>query len=271
MAYEVARRVRNGRLAEGATSVGRKIGFTNREMWRVYGVSEPIWAHVYDATVVRLSNSRGRCCLGRFTDPRIEPEIVVHFQSAPPTSEDPAEILECIDWIAHGLEIVHSPFPGWTFQAADAIAADGFHGTLLVGEPQYLDQLDPDLLPRLEQFVIALLCDGEVRDRGRGSNVLGSPLSAVVHLIAAIANQPGTAPLQAGELVTTGSLTAAQVARQAGGRVVTEEPAPVRLEAFGRDVVPRVGFAFQHRRRRRLRILGDGEVVDRHDLADELQ
>ena len=42
-----------------------------------------------------------------------------------------------------------------------------------------------------------------MRDRERGSNVLGSPLVAV------LAKQPWAKALHAGELVTTGTLTAA--------------------------------------------------------------
>src|SRR5262249_51644911 len=46
-----------------------------------------------------------------------------------------------------------------------------------------------------------------VRDRGRGSNALGSPLVAAVHLMSLLAKQPWAKALQAGELVTTRSLT----------------------------------------------------------------
>jgi 2-oxo-3-hexenedioate decarboxylase len=208
-AYEVARLIHEARLREGALSVGRKIGFTNRDMWREYGVYESIWAFVYDTTVVHLSASRGTCGLGRFAEPRIEPEIVLHFRSAPPVTDDPAELLACIDWIAHGIEIVQSHFPGWTFRAADTVADWALHGTLLVGEPQSVERIGPDLVSRLERFMISLSCDGDVRDTGRGCNVLGSPLSAVAHLISVLAKQPQAKPLQAGELVTTGTLTRA--------------------------------------------------------------
>jgi hypothetical protein len=36
-AYEVARLVHEERIREGASRVGRKIGFTNRDMWHAYG------------------------------------------------------------------------------------------------------------------------------------------------------------------------------------------------------------------------------------------
>jgi 2-keto-4-pentenoate hydratase len=134
---------------------------------------------------------------------------------------DPAELLACIDWIAHGFEIVQSHFPGWKFRAADTIADGALHGTLCVGEPQEVRRLGASLMSDLERFAIALSCDGNVRERGKGSNVLGSPLTAVAHLIAVLAKQSRTKPLQAGELVTTGTLTTA-LAIHAGETWTTE-------------------------------------------------
>jgi 2-oxo-3-hexenedioate decarboxylase len=46
-------------------------------------------------------------------------------------------------------------------------------------------------------------------DRGRGSNVLDGPLSAVRHLVERLAHDPDNAPLAAGEIVSTGTLTRA--------------------------------------------------------------
>jgi 2-oxo-3-hexenedioate decarboxylase len=54
-----------------------------------------------------------------------------------------------------------------------------------------------------------LSCDGDVREQGKGSNALGSPLRAVGHLISVLAKQPHASALQSGEMVTTGTLTAA--------------------------------------------------------------
>jgi len=50
-AYEVAQLVHRARLKEGARALGRKIGFTNPDMWSTFGVREPIWAYIYDTTV----------------------------------------------------------------------------------------------------------------------------------------------------------------------------------------------------------------------------
>src|SRR5678816_2113282 len=51
-AYEVAAAMVEMRRARGEKPVGRKIGFTNRNIWAEYGATSPIWAHVYDSTLV---------------------------------------------------------------------------------------------------------------------------------------------------------------------------------------------------------------------------
>jgi 2-oxo-3-hexenedioate decarboxylase len=210
-AYEVARLIHEARLREGARPLGRKIGFSNRDIWPVYGVFEPIWAFVYDTTVERLPGSRGTCALGRFIpEARIEPEIVLHFRTAPPLTDDPAALLACVDWVAHAFEVVQSHFPDWKFQPVDTVADSSLHGRLLIGEPRVAETLGDDLAGRLERFTIALACDGTVRDRGRGANALGSPLAAVAHLVSVLAAQHAPA-VQAGELITTGTLTQAPI------------------------------------------------------------
>jgi 2-oxo-3-hexenedioate decarboxylase len=102
---------------------------------------------------------------------------------------------------------VQSHFPGWRFGAPDAIADGSLHGALFVGEPRSVDALGANLITDLQHFEVALACDGTVRERGRGANVLGSPLTAAAHLIAVLARQG--MPLEADELVTTGTLTRA--------------------------------------------------------------
>lgn len=208
-AYAVAQLIHKMRISEGALPVGRKIGFTNPEMWSIYGVCEPIWGYIYDNTAVQLAGSMARCHIGQFSEPKIEPEIVVHFGATPPVNAGPNEVIASIDWIAHGIEIVQSHFPGWKFQAADTIADWGLHATLIVGEPLVVRGQGETLVTDIENFTVTLSCDGEVREQGKGSNALGSPLKAVEHLINVLAKQPQSPPLKSGEMVTTGTLTAA--------------------------------------------------------------
>lgn len=209
-AYSVARLIHEKKLRDGAVSVGRKIGFTNPAMWERYNVNEPIWAHIYDTTVVHLSANRKDISLNRFTEPKIEPEIVFHFRSAPPAHGGISEIIECIDWISHGFEIVQSHFPGWKFQAPDTVADSCLHGILLVGEPIGFKELGKDLISILENLSVYLFCNGSISEIGKGSNVLGNPLSAVAHLLEVLARQPDSQSIQAGEIVTTGTITTAR-------------------------------------------------------------
>lgn len=208
-AYNVAKLIHEQRLEEGWVPVGRKIGFTNSNMWPIYSVSEPVWAFMYDRTVAQLTDVQVECLIGKFSEPKIEPEIVLHFCSTPPIDATPKEVLECIDWIALGFEIVQSHFPGWKFHAADTIADRGLHAELFIGERLSVCQLGTGIIKDLESFEVALSCNSKLCELGRGSNVLGSPLLAVVHLISALSNQDLKMPIQAGEIVTTGTLTSA--------------------------------------------------------------
>jgi 2-keto-4-pentenoate hydratase len=97
-AYEVAHLIHEARLEEGNVSVGRKIGFTN-PLWDVYGMRDPIWAYVYDNTLVRLSSTNATCAIGGLSEPKIEPEVVVHFRSAPPIGDDLSASLDLICWL----------------------------------------------------------------------------------------------------------------------------------------------------------------------------
>lgn len=208
-AYAVAHVIHEARMTEGAKPVGRKIGFTNRGIWPTYNVYEPIWGYVYDSTVVQLEGVRTTCRLARFAEPKIEPEIVLHFAAAPSLGAGATEILRCVDWVAHGFEIVQSHYPGWKFAVADTIANSALHGTLIVGPPRPVAEVASDVVAALESFTLSLACNGKEREVGRGTNVLGSPLLAVAHLVSVLAKQPDYAPLKAGELVTTGTITAA--------------------------------------------------------------
>jgi 2-keto-4-pentenoate hydratase len=212
-AYAVAQLIHDDRVSTGAMPAGRKIGFTNSAMWDVYGVREPIWAYMYKHTVSYLALNAGNCSLAQFAEPMIEPEIAFHFSSAPPIGADVQALLGCIDWVANAFEIVHSHYPGWKFRPADAVANCALHGTLLLGEPVAIEQLVPDPVAVLESFSLELSCDGKMIEGGRGSNVLGNPLYALAHLIAVLSKQPKSLPIQAGEIVTTGTITTAKTVR----------------------------------------------------------
>jgi 2-oxo-3-hexenedioate decarboxylase len=208
-AYAVAGEIHRRRLNQGWRPVGRKIGFTNRTIWAEYGVYSPMWGYMYESTVTIASQARATLSIGHLLEPRIEPEIVLHFARPPAPDADEAEILACLDWIAHGFEIVQSVYPGWKFQAADTMAAFGLHGALVVG-PRVPVSTISDAMSRLRTFTIRLAKNGVEQATGGGANVLDTPLLACAFLLRTLTEFPGTEPLAAGEIVTTGTLTAAK-------------------------------------------------------------
>src|SRR3989454_3538067 len=205
-AYAIAWQVHARRLECGERPVGRKIGFTNRTIWAEYGVRAPTWSHVYDSTVLHAPEGDARVTIGHLLQPRVEHEIQLHFARTPPVTRDEAAILDCIDWVAHGFEIVQSLYH-WKFRRADAIAAFGLHGVLVVGRPVPVRDID-DCVAKLRNFTVTLQSDGKAEAKGGGANVLDSPLLAFAHLAETLGKQARFAPVQAGEIVTTGTLTA---------------------------------------------------------------
>ena len=209
--YAVAAEILMLRRARGEKTVGRKIGFTNRNIWAEYGATAPIWAHVYDRTVVVAERNRAAISLKGSARPRLEPEIA--FKLKAPLAAgvtDPVRILASIEWVAASFEIVDCHFADWKFRSADSAADFALHWRLILGAPQSIETLVlPALAAQLRDCRVTLSRNGEVRDRGVGANALGHPASALAHLAAVLARQPQFEPLAAGEIITTGTLTAA--------------------------------------------------------------
>jgi 2-oxo-3-hexenedioate decarboxylase len=131
-AYRVTPLLRAAFEARGEKITGRKIGFTNREMWKVYGVQSPIWGYATTHTTDELAHTKVMR-VKDFTEPRIEPEIMFGLKAAPLSGMREAALLDCIEWVSLDYEIVQSIFPGWKFTASDTVAANGVHGALVIG------------------------------------------------------------------------------------------------------------------------------------------
>ena len=201
-AYRIAHEITALREARGERRVGRKIGFTNRTIWPIYGVSGPMWGPVWDTTLHEIGD--GLHTLPPVPEPRLEPGIAFGLKSAPQAGMSEAELAGCIDWVSHGFELVFSPFPGWRFSGADCAAAFGLHGALYLGPRLPLTQSIIDQLPR---FRIALEGPGGQRLTGCGADVLDGPLRALGYFLDTLAADPGATPVGEGEIVTTGTLT----------------------------------------------------------------
>ena len=203
-AYEVLALITERRRNLGWRSVGRKIGFTNRTIWSRYGVDGPMWAPVWDRTVIRASGDTATLSLGSFVQPRIEPEVVFELSGPISPSADSSEVMQRVKWIAAGFEVVHCHFADWRFTLAEATADFGLHGALVIGTPLLVDDSNRTALAdTLATFEATLSCNGSFVDRGVGANVLGSPALALSDL----ARHHPNSPLTADEIVTTGTIT----------------------------------------------------------------
>ena len=210
-AYKVAGELVRLRRARGEKTVGRKIGFTNRNIWAEYGATAPIWAHVYDKTVQFAADHHASISLKGSVQPRLEPEIAFKLKAPLRAGVNhPALVLEAIEWLAPSFEIVDCHFAGWKFGQADAVADFSFHWRLVVGTPYEIRSAEiSDLVERLRDCNVTLSRNGTIADRGTGANALGHPAAALAFLADILMRQPQFEPLAAGEIITTGTLTAA--------------------------------------------------------------
>ncbi len=207
-AYQVSALLRTALEQRGEKIVGRKIGFTNREMWKVFGVQSPIWGYVTNRSTHELAH-KGVLQADSFIEPRIEPEIIFGLKTAPAPGMNEAALLDCIEWLSLGYEIVQSIFRDWKFAAADTVAANGVHGALLIGTRHAIAPRKSEWQQELASFGVELYCNGKLSQRGGGGLVLDSPLLALRHLVQLLANDLHNPPLQAGDIISTGTLTLA--------------------------------------------------------------
>jgi 2-keto-4-pentenoate hydratase len=197
------------RLVRGEQPVGMKIGFTNKNIWPLYNVSHPIWAPVYRETVIHTQTNDAEVWLQRVCEPRIEPEIVLGFKvGMVHRSNSMEDVFAALDWVAHGFEIVQSPFTNWKFTAAEAFAAQGLHSQLIIGSKINIASMTRNALAFnqwLAALRVTLRCNGQAVATGRGSDVLDSPLQALCHLLAELDKRNQALP--PGAIVSTGTLT----------------------------------------------------------------
>jgi 2-keto-4-pentenoate hydratase len=208
-AYQRALEVRALRMARGEVPRGYKIGFTNRSIWPRYNVFAPIWGTIYSSTL-SFCEGQGAMALQGICQPRIEPEAVFGLRATPPASPSLDALFDCIDWVAPGFEIVQSHQPGWKFAAADAIADGSLHARLLVGSKVPVRDIARNaqaLCATLAAATVRLSQDAAVVDSGAGAAVLDDPLHALLHFIRELRQCPGTADLQPGDVITTGTWT----------------------------------------------------------------
>jgi 2-keto-4-pentenoate hydratase len=210
IAYDVETKLRQAREATGHKSVGRKVGYANKAMWRLLKLETLVWGHMYDDTVHYAENNFAALSIPSPRSLKIEPEIVFGLKEPIAAAGlDAAGALTATDWLALGFEIIDCPYPEWKFQPSDFVASFGLHAALVIGEKQKVtSNLIPRLVEELPRFKVRMLKGGELIEEGSGKNSLKSPALCLAELGAAIARRFPEEPLSAGEIVSSGTLTA---------------------------------------------------------------
>jgi 2-oxo-3-hexenedioate decarboxylase len=212
MAYAVEAELVRRRRASGHTTVGWKVGYANKAAWRVLKLDTLAWAHMYDDTVRHAVDGHASLSTARMTSPKIEPEIVFKLASAiPDGTTDASAVLAHVEWLALGFEIIDCVYADWKFEPVDFVAAYGLHAGLVVGTPTPVggDGI-PGMVEALATFKVFLAKGDAVVAEGTGKNSLRSPALCLAELAAARTRQAGQAPLKAGDLISSGSLTESQ-------------------------------------------------------------
>jgi 2-oxo-3-hexenedioate decarboxylase len=213
--YDVAAEIVKLRRARGERTVGRKVGFTNRNIWVEYGATGPIWGPVYDRTLIYAAEGCATVPLTGSVRPRLEPEIAFMLKAPLPAGvDDPVRILERVEWVAPSFEIVDCHFADWRFAPADSVADFAFHWRLVVGAPFRLSGADfPAVASHVRDCTVTLCRNGTEMEHGVGANALGHPAIVLAHLADLLSRQTQFESLTAGEVITTGTLTSAMPIR----------------------------------------------------------
>lgn len=214
-AYAVEDMLRRWREAGGHKAAGRKVGYANKAMWRVLKLETLVWGHMYDDTVHYSESNSATLSLAHGRSLKVEPEIVFGLKKEVGQGMDAATALAAADWLAIGFEIIDCPYPEWKFQPSDFVASFGLHDALVVGERLPVKpEMIPQLVDELPHFKVKISMRGELIEEGSGKNSLKSPALCLAELGAAIAQRTPERPLSAGEVVSSGTLTAGHLANK---------------------------------------------------------
>jgi 2-keto-4-pentenoate hydratase len=195
-AYSVQQLLTQDSLTRGRKIVGHKIGLTSPAVQRQLGVDQPdsgvLFADIRVATGAAVA-------IGKLLQPKVEAEIA--FLLADDLDGDLSEsrIRAAAGVAVPAIEIVDSRVRDWSISIVDTIADNG-SSALFVLSSQTVAAADIDFA----SLTMRLTQDGVPVSVGRGSDCLGSPLSAL-RWLARTAQQNGS-PLRAGHIVLSGAL-----------------------------------------------------------------
>lgn len=187
---------------------GYKAGLTNPAVQKRFRTDKPVWGKLYEG-MVQPSGTAVPAAFG--ARPLYEADMLVRVKDAAINhARTPYEVLQHIDQVIPFIElpdlIVQAP-PQLNGPGVAAINVGARLG--VAGQPIAVPATRGEryaLLDALERMEVQLTNDkGELLASGKGSDILGQPLNAVVWLAQALQQEDIT--LQPGDLVSLGSFS----------------------------------------------------------------
>ncbi len=196
-AYAIQNITLQRRLAAGATLSGHKIGLTSEAMRRQLGVENPDYGYVLASQVLR---SNDHLAASELIAPMIEAELAIELSRdlEPPVTLE--QVAAATATVHASLEVIDSRVRDWRIGLIDTVADNASCARMVLGG-------STDHPPALPEVGLRLLRNGKQVASGRGADVLGDPLRAVVWLADTLHNYGRS--VRAGQIVFTGSLHAA--------------------------------------------------------------
>jgi 2-keto-4-pentenoate hydratase len=197
----------DAQTAQMGKAVGYKAGLTNPAVQARFNAKGPVWGVLYE----RMLLKDGAVVEAAFgARPLYEADLLLRVASSDINSaRTPAEVLAAVDQVIPFIElpdmVVQAP-PRLNGAAVAAINVGARLGVL--GTPIAVPATRGEryaMQDALRDMIAIVKADGTEVDRGKGSDVLGHPLNAVIWLAQDLARQ-GRA-LKPGELVSLGSFS----------------------------------------------------------------
>ncbi|MES3516742.1 MAG: fumarylacetoacetate hydrolase family protein [Natronomonas sp.] len=194
-AYAVQDAFIENRTADEGPVVGYKLGFTNETVQSDVGVDSPIYGRILKDTI----HWNREFDVDSLIEPQIEPEIAFVLEEDLDQSANRLDVMAATRHMIPVIEVVDSRISDWDLTVPGAVTDNALAARLLPGDRTATEIAD---LP-LESVEVSI--NGEQRASGVGAAVLGHPADAVAWLADTLSDRGDS--LQAGDIVTTGSLT----------------------------------------------------------------
>jgi 2-keto-4-pentenoate hydratase len=195
-AYDVQEKFLAGRLAQGESTVGYKVGCTSPAIRAQFGLSEPICGRLM---LPRVYSDSVKLEIDDYVDCALEPELVFHIGSQLDGDNlETPHLRKAIAAVSPGIEVHNYRFWYGKPSSQELIASNGIHAALVVGRKY---ELPADL--DLSEERATLFVNGEEKATGIGKEIMGGPFESLRWLLTHLrrCNQS----LGAGDLVIPGS------------------------------------------------------------------